>query len=116
MVSSLNNFVKSFEDFRRHVRRKIIELSLLPLHRPIRWERIRIIAVIGSCLIITDFLEVTKEIVPFIVALVLATKTPMSPTVVLHPFPPEFARFRSGSGGAGFRTSLVVKFLGCYKG
>ena len=41
VVFSLKDIIKSFEDFRRHVGRQVIELTLVSLHGPVRRDVIR---------------------------------------------------------------------------
>lgn len=64
-------------------------------------------------MVVTDLLVVTEEIVPLVVALVLAAMAAMRPAVVLDPFPPELSGFGDRSG---FGPALIVESLSCDEG
>lgn len=87
---SLKNIVEGFEDFRRHVGRQVMELTLVSFHGPVREEGMGGLGLgvgVGG-LVLSDLFVVTEEVIPFVVALVLATETAMVPAIVFDPFPP----------------------------
>lgn len=118
----MDHFVEGLEDLRGHVRRQIPILSFVLLHFPVR----RVVLVTGGrCgggagLVLTDLLVVAKQVIPLVVALVLAAEAAVAPAVVLNPFPPELAGSAvvfgcAGGGirggGAGLDSSFVVELL-----
>lgn len=65
-----------------------------------------------TSLVVTDFLVVTEEVVPLIVALVLAAKAAVFPAEVFDPLPTEVGRARRRGGGGRAGAALVVETLG----
>lgn len=78
----------------------------------------------SSRLVVTNFLVITKQIIPLVIALVLASQAATAPAIVLHPLPPQLAASSAGNtcstgfggflrGGAGSsEPTLVVELLG----
>lgn len=94
LVFSLDHIVECFINLRGQIRRKILILALLSVHGPVRWMvRLR-----RSEVVLPDLLVVAKQVVPLVVALVLATEAPIGPAVVLHPLPFQLTR---GPGSIG---------------
>lgn len=92
------------------IRGKISLLPLMLLHLPIR----RSVVGRSSGLVVSYLLVVSEEVVPLVVALVLAAKAAKVPAVVLHPLPPELGGLVGllGLGGGGPGAPLVVHLLG----
>lgn len=80
------------------------------LHLPIR----RSVVGRNSGPVVSYLLVVSEEVVPLVVALVLAAKAAMVPAVVLHPLPPELGGLVEllALGGGGPGAPLVVHLLG----
>ena len=55
----------------------------------------------GAGLVLADLFVVAKQVIPLVVALVLAAEAALAPAVVLNPFPAELAGSAVVSGGAG---------------
>lgn len=118
----MDHLVEGFDDLGGHVGGQIPLLTFVLLEFPVG----RAMVVPGGGggggaeLVLADLLVVAEEVVPLVVALVLAAEAAVGPAVVLDPFPAELAGstgvFGGGGGikwgGAGLDSSLIVELLG----
>lgn len=104
----LNHRHQRFVYLRQHIRRQVIFFPLRLLHSPIRLASLR-----RSPLRLSHFLEIPHQVIPLVVALVLAPETPVLPAVIFHPLPPQLRRLPPLSRLAqSLHPPLVVHFLG----
>lgn len=83
----VDDLVERLEYLLREIGRKIPLLPLVLLHLPIGRP-----AGDRPALVLPHFLVVPEEVVPLVVALVLAPHTAAAPAIVLDPLPPELGR------------------------
>lgn len=72
---------------------------------------------LGFGFVVANFLVIAKEVIPLVIALVLATEAAVAPAIVFDPFPSEFAAGSGGggggvSGGGETKAAFVVEAFG----
>ncbi|GER40986.1 cytochrome P450 [Striga asiatica] len=119
----LHHIHQRLVDLGKHVRRQVIVLPLGLLDPPVGSP----VSVGGSslrrlrrpALVLADLLEVPHEVVPLVIALILAPQAALPPAVVLHPLPPQLRRLAPLAAAGGFaqpsHSPLVVHSLGLDK-